>query len=210
MSINNVFFNEFYLTIINNIFNNNIFNNNIFNKELLFLIENEFNILNHFSHYIKKYNIKVDIVISDYKFYDNMLQNLKGEECESFINLNLKIDKIENKKFNLVIFFQLESIDKLENILLFLEDKLYDDFKIYIYCSLLKKNKNNFFFKNIIREQIMNFTSHKLSYVLCYESFLNVFHKNNFYHIKSMKIFKQNEYIIYGINSVYEIILEKK
>jgi GTPase Era involved in 16S rRNA processing len=203
--MNTTFFYNFYLNVINS-----IFNNKINNQELLLFIDNEFNILNDFSHYIKKNNIRFDIVISNYKFYNNMLENLKGEECELLINLNLKVDKIENKKFNLVIFFHVESIEKLENTLIFLQDKLCDNFKIYIYCSLTKKSKNKIFFKNIIREQIMNFTSNKMGYILCYENFVNTLNKNNFYNINSIKVFKENEYFIYGSNTVYEIILDKK
>lgn len=89
-----IFFNDFYSNILNN-----IFNNNLIDQELLLLVENEFNILDEFNYYIKKNNIKIDIVISNYSFYNKMYENLKGEECESFINLNLKIDKINNKNF---------------------------------------------------------------------------------------------------------------
>ena len=69
-----IFFNDFYSNILNN-----IFNNNLINQELLLLVENEFNILDRFNHYIKKNNIKIDIVISNYSFYNKMYENLKGE-----------------------------------------------------------------------------------------------------------------------------------
>ena len=200
-----IFFNDFYSNILNN-----IFNNNLIDQELLLLVENEFNILDEFNYYIKKNNIKIDIVISNYSFYNKMYENLKGEECESFINLNLKIDKINNKKFHLAIFFHLDSILQLENLLIFLQDKLYDNFKIYIYCSLIKNSKDKIFFKNIIREQIMNFTSNKFGYIISYEDFVYNLNNNNFYYIESIKVYKKNEYFIYGNNTVYEIILSKK
>lgn len=205
MSNHIIFFKDFYSNIINNIFNNNI--NNL---ELLLLVENEFNILEEFSHFIKKNNIRIDIVISNYTYYNNMNDNLKGEECEPLINLNLKIDKINNKKFHLVIFFHIESIQQLEYYLIFLQDKLYENFKIYIYCSLFKKSNDNIFLKNIIREQIMNFTSNKMGYVISYEDFVHNLNNNNFYYVESIKIYKKNEYFIYGNNTVYEIILHKK
>lgn len=56
----------------------------------------------------------------------------------------------------------------------------------------------------------MNFTSNKFGYIISYEDFVYNLNNNNFYYIESIKVYKKNEYFIYGNNTVYEIILSKK
>ena len=53
-----LFFENYYFNILTNVFNILEYNQNI-----LLFIKNDFNILEHFGHYIKKKNIKIDIFI---------------------------------------------------------------------------------------------------------------------------------------------------
>ena len=55
-----------YYNLFDNILNNIAKDEN----NLLFLLNNEYNILNDFSHIIKKKNLKIHILINDINIYD--------------------------------------------------------------------------------------------------------------------------------------------
>lgn len=190
---------KYYYNVINNIINDN--------DNILLIISNEFNILEEFSYIIKKNNIKINILINDYKLYNRLIENIKGEECIKNINIHMQLEEI-NYKINLSIIFHLESIKKLESTLSFLNDISNSGSLVYIYCSL-SNDENKNIFKNIIREKIMLYTKNKMGYVLLYKDVINSINENKNYTTHSIKIYKKNNYIIYGNNTVYEIILKK-
>ena len=204
--IYNIFHND-YFNIINTVFND-INTNNKSNNNLLFIIENEFHILEQFSHIIKKNNIKIDIVISDTIICDRMINNIKGEECESNVNIYSKIEDTINKKIDIAIIFHLESIEKIESILYFLNYILINNSLIYIYSSLCKQ-KSKIYYKNMIREKIISYSKNNMGYVLHYDTIINKINQDKNYDMCNIKIYKKNNYIIYGDNTVYEIILKK-
>ena len=71
------------INIIENLLNN-IANEN---DNIMILLNEEFNILEHFSHIIKKKNINIYLILSDNTIYNNIIKNIKGEECEKNINI---------------------------------------------------------------------------------------------------------------------------
>ena len=194
--------NNYYSEIIGDIFNT-IKND----TEVLFLIENEYNILDKYSHIIKKKNIKVNFLINNFNYFNNMNKNIKGEECESNVKIYKDLTMIDNKKLDLFVIFNLNSIEETDNILLNIKDIFNDNFNIHIYSSLCKEiNKINF--KNKIRDKIINYTDTNIGYTLQYFDVLNII--NKYYKINFIQIYKKNSYIIYGANTIYKIILENK
>ena len=189
-----------------NIIIENIIENISDNAEILFLINNEYNILNTLSYIIKKKNIKINFVINNSDSYKNMVNNLKGEECENNIKIYEIIDNID-KKIDLFVMFYLDSIESLDNYLLNIKHMLNKNYKIYIYCNLCKDVKN-ISFKNSIRKRIINYTNNNIGYILPYVDVITLITKN--YKITSIKIYKKNNYIIYGYNTIYKIVLDDK
>lgn len=185
----------------------NIINDIIEKNNILLVIDNEFNILEEFSHIIKKNDTKINILINDYKIYNRLLENIKGEECAKNVDIYIDIENIKNN-IDFVVIFHMESINKTESILLSIHPFINENSLLYIYCSLsIDTNRNNF--KNSIREKIMQFTNNKIGFVLPYEDVINAFNSNKNYKMESIMIYKKNNYIIYGNNTVYEIILKK-
>jgi hypothetical protein len=229
MEIKSSYYDKYYNLIINNIVNDLKDNSN-----LLLIVKNEFNLLQNIEFIIKKKNIKITIIndtISNKEFKNNMINNIQLFDKESHINIYNGLDEFMhlNKKdnnnnlnydsndrtlcnsilFNNIIIFHINSIDHLKNNLDLLESITDKNSKLYIYTSLSNESLNRIKYKNIIRNSIIKYTSHKMGNVLQYESLLTFIDEYKIYKINSLKIYKKTNYILYGDNIVYEIILVK-
>jgi hypothetical protein len=225
MEIKSSYYDKYYNLIINNIVNDLSDNSN-----LLLIVKNEFNLLQNIEFIIKKNNIKITIVndtISNKEFKNNMINSIQLFDKESNINIYNGIDELIhlNKKdnnddsndrtlcdsilFNRIIIFHINSIDHLKNNLNLLESITDKYTKLYIYTSLSNEKVNKIKYKNIIRNSITKYTNHKMGNVLQYELLLTFIDEYKIYTINSLKIYKKTNYILYGDNIVYEIILVK-
>ena len=222
MEIKSSYYDRYYNLIINNIVNDLSDNSN-----LLLIVKNEFNLLQNIEFIIKKKNIKITIAndtISNKEFKNNMLNSIQLFDKESNINIYNEIDELMhlNKKddsndsipcetilFNNIIIFHINSIDHLKDKLNLLESISDKYTKLYIYTSLSNEKVNKIKYKNIIRNSITKYTNHKMGNVLQYESLLTFIDEYKIYKINSLKIYKKTNYILYGDNIVYEIILVK-
>ncbi len=201
--------NNYYNNIIENILSKTNTNDNI----LLFL-HNYYNPLDNFNHLIKIKNLNIYLIIDnkDINLYDKLNNNIKGEENEDKIHVimnsknNLK--KID-AKIHYIILFHLYSIDYLVNILINIR-KLnnINETHIYIYTSLSNDDESIIYYKNIIRGYIRQFTDNNIGNVL---SLSNIISKIKYmkYHLENIHICKKSSYIIYGDNSLYELLLYK-
>jgi len=229
MEIKSSYYDNYYNLIINNIINNLSDNSN-----LLLIVKNEFILLQNIEFIIKKKNIKITIVndtIINKEFKNNMINSIQLFDKESHVNIYNGIDElihlnkkdnnddsnydsndstlIESILFNNIIIFHINSIDHLKDNLNLLESIIDKDSKLYIYTSLSNEKVNKIKYKNIIRNSITKYTNHKMGNVLQYESLLTFIDEYKIYNIKSLKIYKKTNYILYGDNIVYEIILVK-
>jgi len=201
----------YYSSIIENIFNQSCDNSNI-----VLIINNYFNIIEHFSHIIKKKYINIHILIDDNLIYNKLKNNIAGEECEKFIHIYKTYnDFVEYKRFNdyiiinNIIIFHLFSIDYLNKILIFCNDISHKDTYINIYSSLSNCDSKIINYKNSIRNKIKSIIPYKMGTVLHFSEVLNILENNSNFKIESINIFKKSNYIIYGENIVYKIVLLK-
>jgi len=202
----NSYYNKYYNTIINNIVNN-IENN----KNIILFIKNQFTLDNNIEFIINKKNIKI-VIINDNnqsnKDFSNELFN------KNSINILSSKDEIELLKsdnnffFDIVVIFTVESLEELENKLYITNYFNNINTKYYIYNSLSNENNGKIKYKNFIRNSITKYTKYKLGKVLNYQAFLKFIEDYNKYKINSLKIYKNNNYILYGDNVDYEIILQ--
>jgi hypothetical protein len=211
MEIKSSYYDKYYNLIINNIINNLNDNSN-----LLLIVKNEFNLLQNIEFIIKKKNIKITIVndtIINKEFKNNMINSIQLFDKESHVNIYNEIDELIYSDnailFNVIIIFHINSIDHLKDNLNLLESIIDKDSKLYIYTSLSNESLNRIKYKNIIRNSIIKYTHHKMGNVLQYESLLTFIDEYKIYTINSLKIYKKTNYILYGDNIVYEIILVK-
>ena len=222
MEIKSSYYDKYYNLIINNVVNDLSDNSN-----LLLVVKNEFILLQNIEFIIKKKNIKITIVndtISNKEFKNNMINSIQLFDKESHINIYNGLDELIhlNKKddsndsipcesilFNNIIIFHINSIDHLKDKLNLLESITDKNSKLYIYTSLSNESLNRIKYKNIIRNSIIKYTNHKMGNVLQYESLLTFIDEYKIYKINSLKIYKKTNYILYGDNIVYEIILVK-
>jgi len=202
MQNNLSFYETFYYDIIDKIIDNNIINNKI-----LIIIDNYFNPFDFFSYTIKKYNIYIDIVIDNIVIYNKIMDNIKGEECEKNIKIYLKLNNISNIIYNKIIIFHIESINFLNNTLDLIINLLDINTLIYIYSSLSNENNDKIDYKNYIRNKIMSYLPYKMGYLISFNTFINQLESNKKYNIKSIRIYKKNNYFLYGDNTVYEITM---
>jgi len=181
-----------------------LFNEVSDNYNILLLIQNEIDILDNFSHIIKKKNINIYIIITDKYIHNKLLENIKGEECESNINIINDLSEIKDIIFDIINIFHLLSIDYLDNIMNNIKIMINTNTLIYIYCSLSNENIKKINFKNYLRNKIKNYTKNIFGILLPLTNVIENIEQNNFT-INSLKIYKSNNYIIYGDNNVYEI-----
>lgn len=193
---------NYYYNILNNIFYK-------IDKDIhfLLLIKNRFHILDHFSHIIKKKNIQIDIHIDNKDIYNELIEKIKGEECEENIHFYLNIEDICNKKYNIIYIFHLDSYIFLENLLNKFFHFINDDTFIYIYFSSSSID-NKIYYKNYFRKIINDYTNIRIGNVLKLNDVIYLINFLN-YNITSLKIYKKNNYILYGNNIVYELIAKK-
>lgn len=202
----NNFYEKYYEMIYNDILYQ-IFNENY---NILSINQNDFNPLIGHSHIIKKNNINIYIVINNenYDFCEKMKENIIGSECEKNIHFIKTIDEI-NVTFDLINIFHLYTLEKLNNILnkiYFLSDNRTN---VNIYCSLSNEKKEKIYYKNLIRNKILEFAKIKLGTLLSFTDVLEIIEKNNKFNVDQISIYKKNNYIVYGNNTVYKIFLKK-
>jgi hypothetical protein len=202
--MNNNFYSDYYNIICENIFNDVNEKDNI-----LLIYYNNFNPLNKFSYLIKKKNIKLGILIHDINNFNKIKESIIGEDFEDNIKIYNSIEDNDFTKNNYIIIFHLESIEYLENILEKFKNMSHNT-KIYIYCSLSSESNKNIFYKNYIRSKIMDYSNNKMGYVISLLTFLEVIDNSNNLKVYKMSIYKKNNYLLYGDNIVYEVILSKK
>lgn len=191
-----------YDNIIDNVFNTIDENNHI-----LLIIKNNYNILDNFSHIIKKKNLKIDIVIENNSIYDKLIEDINGEECEDNINIYLNIEYIENKIYNLINIFHLDSTENFEIILNKINDLIDAHSLIYVYCSL-SNNIRNINYKNYFREILTKYININVGNILKISDIFSIINDLK-YNVISFKQYKKNNYILYGDNIVYQIIMNK-
>jgi hypothetical protein len=181
------------------------------NYNILSINQNEFNPLIKHSHIIKKYNINIYMLVNseNYNFYEKMKENIIGSECEKNIHLIKKIDEIINIKFEIINIFHLYSLEKLNNILNKINILSDNKTNINIYCSLSNEKKEKIYYKNLIRDKILDFSNIKLGILLSFVDVLDIIEKNKNFNIEQISIYKKNNYIVYGNNTVYKIFLKK-
>jgi hypothetical protein len=162
-----------------------------YNLQVLFIVNDELDIINEFSHIIKKKNINI--------FINKLEKNIKGEECENNINIFKNISELQNIIFNYVIIHDISSYTFLDDI----KNIINNNTLIYIYTSLSNENLSKINFKNYIRKYI------KKNYnpIFSLQNIIKYIENKN-YEIISLKIHKSNNYIIYGNNNIYEIIIK--
>ena len=204
MKNNLSFYEKYYYSIIDNLFTNHMKDND----NILLIIDNEFNILENFSYIIKKKKLKVYLLVSNTVLYNKNIDYIKGKDKEVDINIFIDINEISGNIFKYIVLFHLTSIDYFKDFLISFKNIINEISSIYIYSSLSKVNKLKY--KNFIRETIMKYTSNKMGIVLCYNDIIESINDDKDYEINSLKIYKNNNYIIYGYNTTYEIILQKK
>jgi hypothetical protein len=201
--MNNIF-DDYYFNIYNNILN--ISNDN---ENILSFDQNSYNVLNDFSYIIKKKNINIDIVIFNNKLvYYSLLNDIINEECYDKLKIikNFPSDKINY--YNKIIIFHLYSIEKLKTYILNTNNLLKKGGFIYIYGTL-SDNNNKIYYKNIIRDIFNKNIGNSIGNVINQNELLETINEFLSYKLISIKIYKNSNYIIYGSNNIYEIILEK-
>ena len=203
--MNNInFYSDYYNIICENILNDVNEKDNI-----LLIYYNNFNPLNKFSYLIKKKNIKLDILIHDTNNFNKIKESIIGEDFEDNIKIYNSLEDNDFTKNNYIIIFHLESIEYLQETLEKFRNISHNT-KIYIYCSLSSESNKNIFYKNYIRSKIMDYSNNKMGYVISLLNFLEVIGNSNNLKVYKMSIYKKNNYLLYGDNIVYEVILSKK
>lgn len=201
--INNLsYYEKHYNDILSNIFNNYLKEN----SHTLFILEKSFNPLDNYSFIIKKKNLFLSLLIEDEYICNNILNSIKGENCESNINIFKNINEINRKKFNNIVLFHINSIDYMNDILNKLKIYLSNSFNVYMYATLCN-SKKNINYKNMIRRNIIEYLNYNIGYVLQYDLFLESIYKNKNVKLVSLKILNNNVYFLYGNNTTYEIIM---
>ena len=180
------------------------------NQKILYFIDKEINILEKFSHIIKKKNLEIYVVIPNEKIYLNMKNRTIGEELDDKVFIYKNIEDINplNNIFNYINIFDLSSIEYLEFILKNIYNLINYETSICIYCTMSNESDKNIKYKNFIRE-IINSSICNVSTVIKLSDFFKLF-TNKEYIISCINIYKKNNYIIYGDNTIYNIVINKK
>lgn len=177
--------------------------------------KNYFNPLDDYSHIIKKKNLKIYLLIDNSYIINKLKENIKGEECEKNIYL---LESSTHQSllipcdiYNLIYIYHIDSLEYLSNLFNYFKNNIISSSLIYIYENLSNEKYNKIINKNNIRNNInllLNINISSNVYQL--SDFLNIINKNlDTIKIKSFNIIKKNNYIFYGNNILYEIILEK-
>jgi hypothetical protein len=185
---------------------------------ILFIQYNYLNLLYEFSHYIKKLNINIYSVVLNKANFEKTIEDIKDEELESniniFNNLNIENNYIDQQLLieiiDRIIIFNVYSITYLKEILSNLINikqlNIQKNINIHIYCSISNENNKKFNFKNMIRNNIKKYINNEIGEILSLTDILTTIKEFNF-NIKKMSIYNKNNYVIYGNNNQYEIII---
>jgi hypothetical protein len=197
-----------YYNIIENLLNNLLEENDC----IMFIINEEFNILEYFSHIIKKKNILIYILVTNTidastKIYNNLIKNIKGEECEKNIKI-LKDIKTENSIYKYIYIFDLLSISFLDEILKNITYNINKDSKLFLYTSFNNCSIENIKNKNLLINCISTFSTLKLNNIVDLKSIINVT-KENDYTILSISKYLTKTYILIGDYTIYKIEIYK-
>ena len=134
-----------------------------------------------------------------------MLENIKGEDCENNIKLYKNIEDVININFNLINLYNIKSLIYFESIINCIPTISNKNTIIYLYCSLSNENEKKIIYKNYIRDKIISLVNKNIGYILPLSNILKIIQNNN-YNITKLRIYQKNNYIIYGDNTLYEII----
>ena len=180
------------------------------NSHILFILINTFHPLDFFSHLIKKKNIQLSILIQSNKdqkkIISSMKNHIKDEECCSYLSIYNDICEINNKKiiFDRIIIIDFITYDFLEELLSFFFQYIDKQSQLYIYCSLSNEKEEEIKRKNKIREKINQYTNYSVGNVFYLYRVLDII-KKKLYDTVSLRVYKKNNYIVYGTNYIYEI-----
>ena len=182
------------------------------NDTILVINQNYYNPLKHFSHFIKKYNLKIFIFFRNSIIKKKFIEETKGEELIEHIYCDFnnieEISKLHNFiKFSKVLLFHIKKENYSNKLLELVYPIINELSKIYIYVSLSNQKSK---MQNTLRNLINNNTSYEVGNILNNDTFFNTLNSNKNYLIDPIKIYKDNRYAVYGENTVYEIILIKK
>lgn len=193
--------------IINKSYNNHyniIYKNFLYeirdNSKILCIGQKEYNLLNDFSHIIKKKNLEIHIKIDDISILEKIKEEIKCEDCEKNIILIGNGYSDNNNYFDYILIFGIKSLDNFSKQLSKLYSFLNDNGVIYLYSSL--SNEKNINKKNYIRSTL------KLNEIYSLSDVLEIIENNYQLKIESINILKKTSYILYGNHVVYKIILE--
>jgi hypothetical protein len=201
----NIFFEDYYLNILNDIFNGIDCKKNIliFNTKILIPFIK-------YSYNIKKFGIHIHLIIDDKDLAKEYRDNIAGEEIDN----NILIENIFNEsknKYDIIIDFHLYCIDKFENELESFHKNMNNCAKFYAFSSLVEKTKKSEW-RTVFRDDIKKIIGLDYGNVLLYEDMSELIETNlnrKRYKCESFSIYKDSEYIFYGKNTVYKIVLEK-
>jgi len=198
--------------IINKSYNNHynlIYKNFLYeindNSKILCIGQKEYNLLNDFSHIIKKKNLEIHIKIDDIYILEKIKEAIKCEDCEknivliSNVDSKNKINQINKNYFDYILLFGIKSLDNFNEQLSKLYTFINDNGLIYLYSSL--SNEKNIDYKNYIRTTL---TLNKLNSL---SNILEIIENNHQLKIKTINILKKTNYILYGNHVLYKIIL---
>ena len=193
--------------MIENIIENILNNANEYTNILL--INNNTNVLKNNSFIIKKKNINILMILEDNLIYNNIKNSIIGEDCEKNITLYNNFN-INNNNYNTIVIFNIKSVDNFNNILNFINNNTntnkYTD--IYIYIKLSNEDEKNIIYKNNIKNYINKYLNYNIGFLLSMYEFITIVKQRNF-NIENIKIYNKYNYIIYGYDNLYEIILKK-
>jgi hypothetical protein len=204
-----------------------------YNDNILIIISNNkyFNPLEEFSHIIKKKNLKIYLLDNNNYHNIKIKNDIRGEECEKNIKIIESISSIDNKNnyiftesleklfkrefdeynnfiYNIIYIYDFDSLKYIENLLNILKINISSLSLIYIYQYLSNESFKNIDKKNNIINNINYFFDYKINKLYSLTDFINIINENDMIKIKTLNIFKKNNYIVYGNNTLYEIILD--
>ena len=199
-------YNEYYKNIYMEIFEK--CNNN---DSILIINQNYYNPLKNFSHFIKKFNVKIFIFFRTSIIKQKFIKDTVGEELIEHIYCDFNniegLNKLHNFiKFSKVILFHIKKESYSDKLLELIYPITNEFSKIYIYVSLSNKKSR---VQNTLRKLINDNTSYEVGNILNNDNFFNTLNSNKSYSIDTIKIYKDNHYAVYGENTIYEILLIK-
>lgn len=176
-------------------------------SNILIYLNNYFNPYDKYSHIIKKKNLKVCILSNNLVLTNKFKIDIKGEDCENNFYAINKEKELTNTIFDTIIMFHLFSHDFFEKKLKKMVNVLDYNTNIYIYCSLSNEKDKYINIKNKIRNKINEYSEFQIGSLLSLQKVLEII-KEHEYELKTMRVFKKSNYIIYGNNNVYKMHLK--